>query len=275
MRKIFLPTCEKGTFASRNNTIIDGIVVHTTATTVKRVTKIRNSEDKKYIDSLIKRALDLPGIAKKQYDYLTTIYNIGTEMSDALRLCIQAAGLPRRASWHYCIGSTKTKRYNVVAIEAGKEIEQEVIDTDVIEFVSPELQAHHIGDLGKPTNRRSIGIENMYPPALLIKGNSENEAIAYFENIGWPKPEMKRGPDKAKYWYTPMSEEQLLALEDLCVELVLKFKDIYWIGSHFQFCADRIDPDPPINLALLRKNVTARTGRELIASPKGYPKVTK
>jgi len=267
MRKIFLPTCEKGTFASRNNTIIDGIIVHTTATTVKRVTKIRNSEDKKYIDSLIKRALDLPGITKKQHDDLITVYGIGTEMSDALRLCIQAAGLPRQASWNYCVAS------ELCIGERCFESPYDANDIDVIEFVPPELQAHHVGDLGKPTNRRSIGIENMYPPALLFKGNSENEAIAYFENIGWPKPEMKRGPDKAKYWYTPMSEEQLLALEDLCVELVLKFKDIYWIGSHFQFCADRIDPDPPIDLALLRKNVTARTGRELTGKPKGSPKI--
>jgi N-acetyl-anhydromuramyl-L-alanine amidase AmpD len=146
---------------------------------------------------------------------------------------------------------------------------------DVVEFVPPELQAHHIGDLGKTTNRRSIGIENMYPCALSKGKYTENEAIAYYENIGWPKPELKKGSDGAKYWYTPVSEESLIALEDLCVDLVMRFPRIYWIGSHFQFCSERIDPDPPIDLALLRKNVTARTGRELADKPKGQPKVTK
>lgn len=270
MRKIYFPTCESGTFAPRNNTIIDGIVIHTTATTVKRITKIRNNEDKKYIDSLVKRALDLPGITKEQHDSLIKNFTqVGMEVSDALRLCIQAAGLQRQASWNYCVASKKCigSHWN--------ESPADVSEIEVIEFVPPEFQAHHVGNLGKPTNRRSIGIENMYPPALLKGQYSENEAVAYFENIGWPKPYLARGPDKAKYWYTPINQDALDALEDLCVELVLKFKDIYWIGSHTQFCNDRIDPDPPIDLMLLRKNVSARTNRELIEKPKGSPKTRK
>jgi hypothetical protein len=271
MRLIKLPTCETDTSASRNNTIIDGLIVHTTDTGgLKRVTTIRNEDDKKYVGSLVKRALDLPGVTKEQCDMLMFEYvQIGSEISDALRLCIQAAGLPRRASWHYCVASKKTKfPLNRSDTYPG------VIDTDVIEFVPPELQAHHIGELGKPTNRRSIGIENMYPCALSKGKYTENEAIAYYENIGWSKPSLKRGPDGAKYWYTPISDVSLLALEDLCVDLVTKFPSIYWIGSHFQFCAERIDPDPPIDLVLLRKNVTARTGRTFVDKPKGAPKVT-
>lgn len=263
MRLIKLPTCEVNTSASRNNTIIDGIVVHLTATEIKRVTIIRNEDDRKYIGSLVKRALDLPGITKEQYNFIMQTYvKIGCEISDALRLCIQAAGLPRSASWHYCVASRKCSFYVAEAI-------------DVVEFVPPELQAHHIGDLGKPTNRRSIGIENMYPCALSKGKHTENEAIAYYENIGWPKPELKKGPDGAKYWYTPMNEYSLETLEDLCADLINRFPTIYWIGSHFQFCTERIDPDPPIDLALLRKNVTARTGRELVSKPKGPPKIEK
>jgi hypothetical protein len=271
MRLIKLPTCETDTSAPRNNTVIDGIIVHTTDTgPLKRVTTIRNDDDKKYVGSLVKRALDLPGITKAQYNFLMSEYvQVGVEISDALRLCIQAAGLPRRASWHYCVASQKC---------IGREVfmsRHDALNIDIVEFVPPELQAHHIGELGKPTNRRSIGIENMYPCALSKGKYNENEAIAYYENIGWPKPELKRGPDGAKYWYTPVNEDSLLALEDLCVNLVNRFPTIYWIGSHFQFCTERIDPDPPIDLALLRKNVTARTGRELIDKPRGAPKVIK
>ena len=260
MRKILLPTCEKDTYASRNNTIVDGLCLHTTDTSgLKRVTTIRNEDDKKYMGSLVKRALDLPGITKQQYDMLMDRYvTTGQEISDALRLCIQAAGLPRRASWHYIVASKKTMYMPM---------------TDVVEFVPPEFQAHHVGDLGKPVNRRSIGIENIYPCALLKNKYSENEATAFYENIGWPKPELKKGPDGAKYWYTPIEQDSFQALEDLCVELVNKFP-IVWIGSHFQFSHDRIDQDPPIDLVLLRKNVTVRTGRELIDKPKGPPKIT-
>jgi hypothetical protein len=272
MRIIKLPTCETETFVSRNNTVIDGIICHTTDTNgLKRITIIRNEDDKKYIGSLVKRALDLPGVTKEQYDFLMFEYvQVGSEISDALRLCIQAAGLERKASWHYCVASKKTKfPLNRSDTYPG------VVDTDVIEFVPPELQAHHVGALGKPTNRRSIGIENMYPCALSKGKYSENEAISYYENIGWPKPELKKGPDGAKYWYTPIEQDSFRALEDLCVELIEKFPTIYWIGSHFQFCKDRIDPDPPIDLALLRKNVSARMGKVLVDKPTGSPKIKK
>lgn len=273
MRLIKFHTIESNTFASRNGTIIDGLVVHTTNTGgLKRITTIRNDNDKKFFEKIAKRALDLPGINIDLYKSFLKEYLVqDAEIPDALRLCLQAAGLERSASWHYCVASKKTSATK-------DQIKNGVLrtkDIDVIEFVPPEFQAHHVGDLGKPTNRRSIGIENMYPPALLKGQYSENEAVAYFENIGWPKPYLAKGPDKAKYWYTPIDQDALDALEDLCVELVLKFKDIYWIGSHTQFCSDRIDPDPPIDLALLRKNVSTRTNRELIEKPKGSPKIRK
>lgn len=255
MKKTILRTCEAGTFASRNKTKIDGIVIHTTATTVKRITKIDDEDNRKYIGNIIKRAYNLPGITKEQYDFLMERNKIGSQFSDALRLCIQAAGLPRSASWHYCVSSKKC------LINSTEDIE-------VVEFVMPELQAHHVGELGKPINKRSIGIENMYPPALPKSKFTENEAILYFENIGWEAPTIMNGPDGAKYWYAPINQDALNALEDLCVELVTKFTDIYWIGSHFQFSKkNRIDPDPPINLKLLREKVSSRTNRKILDKP--------
>jgi len=272
MRIIKLHTCEKDTFGSRD-AIVDGIVIHTTDTgALARKTVIRTENDFAYMKKIVDRAVKLPGLTQDQADYLLKNHIfIEAEISDALRLCIQAAGLPRKASWHYCIASRTTEfscnRRFPWSLTSKK------CEVDVVEFIDPVVnQAHHVGDIGKRTNRRSIGIECVYPGAL-SKKLSKNEAIIEYENMRWEAPSLLQGPDKVKRWYAPLSQESIEALEDLCVDLIAKFP-IYWIGSHFTFCKDRIDPDPPVDLSILRNNVFAKTNRKLNYKPTGPPKKT-
>lgn len=257
-RDVDLHSCEIGTFAPRNGTIPDGILIHTTECAgFPRLTSVHSPDALAFVRRICDRAVALPGLKREQADTVTAMAQVDGCISDALRLCVQAAGLPRTASWHYCVASKPLVPDGAV---------------DVVEYVSPTLQAHHCGSLGLSVNRRSIGIECCYPGSL-SKRIPVQEAEGIYEGWGWPKPEIQTGPDKVKRWYTPMHPAAFEALVALCVRLVQRFPGIYWIGGHYQFApSKRIDPDPPVSLQVLRAMVEKQTGRPLVSKPRGAPK---
>lgn len=258
VREVELHSCEAGTFASRNGTVPDGLVIHYThCAGFPRVTSVHAPDSLAFLRKICARAVALPGLKQDQADMVVATAQADGCISDALRLCVQAAGLPRTASWHYCVGSKPLVPDGAV---------------DVVEFVDPTLQAHHCGRLGLPVNRRSIGIECCYPGAL-SKRKTAAEAEGIYESWGWPKPELLLGPDRVRRWYAPMHPEAFAALVALCVRLVQRFPGIYWIGGHHTFAPrKRIDPDPPVSLATLRVIVEKQTGRPLVSKPHGAPK---
>jgi len=262
MRLLKFNTIEKGTFGPRHKKV-DGLVIHYTATSLPRITSYRTSQEVKYFNSLINRALLLPGLDKQVAANLQLIFDKDQEISDGMRLCIQAAGLPRQASWHYIVSSLPIGVYNdsLMICDGTK------VDADVVEFVNPQFQSHHVGNLNTKTNERSIGIENCLPQPL-FKTVSENEARCHFENLGWHDIALLKGPDGTKYWYPIPNQFQMNGLFDACEYAIKQYPDdIYWIGGHVLFSRDRIDPDPPFNLNIVREEMKKRFGKEFKPKP--------
>lgn len=254
VREIQLHTCEKDTFGSREGTDVDGIVVHTTdCAGFPRATSVKTPKEISFLKRICDRAVDLPGLKKEQASYVCDLASADGSISDSLRLCVQAAGLPRTASWNYCVGSQAMESTGTV---------------DIVEFIPPDLQAHHCGSLGGSVNKRSVGIENCYPGAL-SKRLTEAEATAIYEDWGWPAPSLLVGPDGVRRWYSPMEGMAFGALVALCTSLVRRYPKMYWIAPHNLFAPNRrIDPDPPVDLDRLRSLVSQVTGRQLATSPR-------
>lgn len=262
IRDIILHSCEKGTSAPRKGTTVDTIVVHYTATGgVTRVTSVVTPAEETFIRRILERAVKLPGLTRQQADSMWSMIEGEGEVSDAVRLAIQNAGLPAEALAHYWIASEAFNSYRHVL--------------DVVESVDPTLQAHHCGPLDKPTNRRSIGIECVYPGPLPGK-TPKNEAIRTFENWGWPAPELLKDCNGVRRWYAAADPDQNAALVHLCTKLCKRFPKINAIVPHYTIApTKRIDPDPPYYLADLRKFVSEAVGRKMYDKPQGPPRCEK
>jgi N-acetyl-anhydromuramyl-L-alanine amidase AmpD len=140
----------------------------------------------------------------------------------------------------------------------------------VVEFVSPEFAAHHVGAPTGRTCQRSVGIEVCYPgPAPAGHRGSYDAAAAWFAALGWREmhPVKLPCPDGAKRWFAAIPDAVYGALIELCTGICRAYP-IRSVCNHHQFSPQhRIDPDPPISLDLLRSRLRDETGREFLARP--------
>lgn len=246
-----------GALAMRRDTTIDTIVVHYTAT--QDLSPISFPERGVV---LCDRAAKAGNLDRVQLASLRRRYAEGSCIgaSDAAMLClINSANKARTASWHYCIGSKSDLGYT--------------IDAEVIEYVPPELQAHHVGALNLRTNRRSIGIECCYPgPAPRRECPTVALATAWYAKRGWETSPIFRRKDPTGLWryWAPQPFVQAAALRFVCLSLCAEFPTINAICSHHLFAPKkRIDPDPPIDLAELRRFLSNLFSRPFYDKPQG------
>lgn len=248
-----------GAMGDRKNTVVDCLVLHTTccpdlprlASAVQGV-------------KLVSRARKAGNIRPSDLDLVEIGFQHGDTLSDSLALClINSANESRSASWHFCVSSS---------VPAGSD------RCEVVEYVPPERQAHHVGPIGKPTNRRSIGIECCYPGGLSRRfAPTESDALKWFSSRGWGScgVDLLPCPDGVKRWFAPQPVLQKIALTSLCADLCKRFPTINAICSHYLFApTKRIDPDPPIDLAELRDRLKELTGRTYRDKPNGPPRRT-
>lgn len=249
LRVTKLWSLEPGTTAPRGIVPIDTVVVHYTATeSLQRVSTAARGL------FLAKRAQARKWLEPAHVNAVLDSFNIGDRCSDALALCLIAGTLERKASWHYCVASKPEY--------AGYS------SCEVVEYVQPLLQAHHVGALGLRTNLRSIGIECVYPGAVSHR-NTREEAEAIYRGSGWDGDVVKlRGPDGVRRWYVLPDQIQVDTLTALVVRLCNNYPTISAICSHHLFApTKRTDPDPPYNLDVLRSVVGATVGRPMAAKP--------
>ncbi len=239
MQLLRIHSIEPDTVADREGHKVETIVVHTTDTGALR----RCSTDRAWNLERIDRAESFGGISHDTSRSLRARYAGGAAMSDAVILCLIAASNPRRSSWNYAVASARCP--------GARELE-------VVEFVPPTMQAHHLGRLDNPASLRSIGIENLYPGDFRAS-LPEADARARYAAMGWPAPYAARGPDGVLRWYTPQPDAQYAALVELCRSLRRLFPSIAKIEGHEVYApSKRIDPDPPVSLARLRRDVDAQ-----------------
>lgn len=248
---------KQGATAPRKGTTIDTIVVHYTAT--QDLSRLASPERGVV---LCDRAAKAGNLDRVQLASLRERYAKGEcrGASDAAMLClINSANATRTASWHYCIGSSRDLPYT--------------IDAEVVEYVRPELQAHHVGALGLRTNLRSIGIECCYPgPAPRSLCPTVSLATAWYAKRGWAdNPIFRRnGPNGLWYYWAPQPFIQSEALRFICLSLCEQFQTINAICSHNLFApTKRIDPDPPIGLEELRRFLSNTLSRPFYEKPQG------
>jgi len=240
---------EPDTWAPRNGKTIDTIVVHYTATA--NLARVSNPARGLL---LAKRAKARGWCEPKHIDLLIQRFVAGDSCSDAAALCMIAATLDRRASWHYCVAS-KPEMSHWTSCE-------------VVEFVPTIMQAHHIGALGLKTNLRSIGIECVYPGSISQRKTRE-QAEEFYRFAGWTGAVWKLpGPDGVKRWYVQPDDEQVETLTALVIALCRQWKTISAICSHYTFApTKRTDPDPPFDLVNLRELVSKAVSRPMAAKP--------
>lgn len=257
MRITNLVTVDQRRFAPRGGKAVDTLVLHYTSTE-----GLSRTSDGPHGLRLIKRSSEAHGISAAELGGLARRYEGGARCTDAAMLClINSANQTRAASWHYCIASMP----EIVAPPLGR-----ASGVEIVKYVDPGNQAHHVGALGLSTNLRSIGIECCYPgPAPRKECRSLMEAVVWYSARGWKGAvSQMRGPDDVLRYYHEQPKEQLEALRSLCLMLCDQFKSIVAICSHYKFAPKkRIDPDPPINLAELRSWLSARLGRAIVDRP--------
>lgn len=235
--------------------VLDTIVVHYTAT--PDLTPASYNREANL--ALIGRAFRNGGIGRATAATLNGDYVNGRSMSDAVRLClINAANKTRTASWHFCVSSARGPM------------------PEVVTYVPPSLQAHHVGALNLPTNSRSIGIEIVHPgpvprrePPKATKWGDAQKARDWYSRIGWRgEVSFPVCPDGVRRWFMPGAVLCLRTVEQLVVRLCLEHPTINCIASHHLFSPKkRIDPDPPFDLKALRNLVALKTGREYTDRP--------
>lgn len=237
MRLLKIHSIEPETTGPRTARVSE-LVIHTTDTGALR----RYSTDKAWNLRRIEAAIEFHGITRETADRLRALYADGRPMSDAAALCLIAASNPRRASWHYAVASMP---------EPGQS------EAEVVEFVPPVMQAHHVGPIGGATNNRSVGIECLAPGAI-PKTYSQADATEWFRAKGWAPPKLLAGPDGVRRWYTPQDETQYQALLELGRNLRVQFPGIRRVEGHHKYAPSRrIDPDPPVSLVRLRADLFA------------------
>ena len=242
-------TQEPDTFAPRGKTPIDTIVVHYTATAgLARVSSATRGS------VLAQRARAKGYLWPEHLGLVLGRFNRGFNCSDALALCMIAGTNDRRASWHYCVAS--------------KPEDDGCEDCEIVEYVPTAVQAHHVGALGLRTNKRSIGIECVYPGSVSHR-KSQAEAIAFYRPTGWTGAiEKLPGPDGVKRWYVEPDQIQVDTLTSLVSSLCRQYATITAICSHYLFApSKRTDPDPPYDLVKLREVVGEAVGRPMAARP--------
>jgi N-acetyl-anhydromuramyl-L-alanine amidase AmpD len=234
--------------------VIDTIVVHYTAT--EGLPRLSSSARGLVLCDRARKAKNLDRLS---IDFLAKRYMGGKAMSDAAALClINSANNKRTASWHYCIASLED--------EVGKGVE-------VVEYVDPNVQAHHVGALGLPTNLRSVGIECCYPgPAPRPECPTQSLAASWYDQRGWGREVLRsKRPDGLWRYWALQPEAQLEALRFICLSLCCAYPTINAICSHHLFAPKkRIDPDPPISLEELRHWLSVRLAREFFDRPQGH-----
>lgn len=255
-RTIDLHSHNAGEWAPRRNAVeVDTIVVHYTATQgLQR--RVGASGFLRRLDSAVRDGHVDPAEAaalRAEIEASGAAY-----VPDALSLCLTAAVSKVARGWNYCIASRDA------------EGEGEGSRLVVVEFVSPELAAHHVGAPTGRTCQRSVGIEVCYPgPAPAGHRGSYEAAAAWFAALGWREmhPVKLPCPDGVKRWFAAIPDTVYGALIELCLGICRAFP-IRAVCNHHQFSPrHRIDPDPPISLDLLRERLRDETGREYLARP--------